>query len=194
MKDHRVGHEEKMALYLAGELPPAEREAFEALLLESGPESEQLSEELYSQLQLRDALAPAAAAASTRHRRTAPPRRWRRAAVMALVAGLAMVAVLLPQFRSGEPRTFRGESPGTQLLSAERQDDGLHLRWSADPVAARYRVELLDSGGLTLETRLTTDTLLVLSPPPSAIAARWRVIPLDAVGAALPAPPAEALR
>jgi hypothetical protein len=194
MTDHRDDHEEKMALYLAGELPPEQREAFEALLLEAGPEAELLSEELYSQLQLRDALAPAVASASSRLRRTAPPRPWRKAAAMALVAGLAMVAVLLPQFRNGEERTFRGESHGTQLLSAKRHDNGLHLLWTRDPGAARYRVELLDRGGLAVETRLTTDTLLVLTPPPSAIATRWRVIPLDSVGAALPAPPAEDLR
>lgn len=186
--------EERLARYLAGDLPGVERGTFERDALAD----DALAEALYQDAQFQ-ALAVPGTAAPTREtllpRRTAPYMRVALplAASIAVVAGVAWWIAIRPAQGPIED-LVRGASPGVTLIEPRGEINAPpeRLVWTRDPVADAYRVELFDAEGRLVLTLLTADTTASLvghaQAPPAA--GEWRVTPIDADGAERPAPPA----
>ncbi len=119
-------------------------------------------------------------------------------------AAVLLIVWLLPDRslrRSTDlPPVLRGAARVTVALepigAVERFPE--RFAWSADPLAQRYRFELYDAASTLRHTQVTNDTVTTLPPALQAEAAggtrpwpggSWRVVPIDAAGHELAAPP-----
>lgn len=119
-------------------------------------------------------------------------------------AAVLLIVWLLPDRslqRSTElPPVLRGAARVTVALepigAVERFPE--RFAWSADPLAQRYRFELYDAAARLRHTQVTSDTVTTVPPALQTEAAggtppwpggAWRVVPIDAGGHELAAPP-----
>lgn len=180
---------ERLARYRAGSMSKSEREAFEKDVLAS----ETLSEALYAELSLEVAANPEAPE-QPESRRGASIRPLRPRAValrwLPIAAGLAAVVALgwwrwhprpLPQGAD----YVRGEAGLTALEPSGTLDaPPARFRWTRDPGAASYRVELFDASGNDVATAVTRDTVLAFTAVTGETlsAGQWRVVAIGADG------------
>jgi len=170
---------------MAGELTPDERIAFEDEAL-SNPE---LTDRLYADVSVREALESAARARREREVTAASAQPWwRRGLVrwLAPVAVVAAVAVFMftqqTQTPDGPP-VFRGGGGDVVAVEPAGEVDQLpsHFTWTALAGATYYRFELFDAAStLVLET-VTADTALIIDPATTEVPAEgyWVVTPLN---------------
>lgn len=204
MSEHRPGptedQVERLARYRAGAMSASERQAFEREAVTDGA----FMDALYAEQLLSPA--PETAAAPEHVARRVPfraPRvRWFLPAVVAAAAAgvvLALLTTTRPPLPEGpDGATLRG-SAGSVHASAARPIEpagslpappGVY-RWSREPSAAHYRVEIFDTEGRLVASGVVRDTLATaaaLGAPPMAAGA-WRVVAVRSDGAELPAMP-----
>lgn len=190
------GREERLAAYVAGELPDAEARAFEDEIL-SDPA---LAEELYADANLAAALA----AAARRKGKVVPMRPWVRRhlkVVVPLAAAAMALFVLVPRGGNDETadETFRGDG-SARLLSPVGAIDGppASFTWTRDVGAALYRMELYDETAELRFRATTAETTLVipegeLAGPPFR-SGYWKVVPMTGAGVERPGPPPASIR
>jgi hypothetical protein len=179
--------DERVQRYLAGELTPEERIAFEDEVLANS----ELSDRLYADANVRAALETAAHARRERSVAAASVDPWWRRHVwrwMVPAVGVAAVAIFMfvqqtespeqaPVFR-GADRHFAAIEPAGDIESVPSQ-----FVWSASDGAAYYRFELFDAASaLVLET-VTSDTMITIDLATIAVPTEgyWVVTPLNDV-------------
>jgi hypothetical protein len=190
------GTDDRMAAYLAGELPAEEARALEREIL--GEDAK--AEALYGDGNVAAAID---AAAASRRRKVVPLPWWRRTSVrivLPLAAAALAAIVLLPSREPAPPgnETFRGK--GARLLSPVGDVDAVPSRftWTRDAGAAMYRLELYDLDA-RLRFRVTTaETTAVL--PAEALSGEsfetgyWKIVPMNEAGVERPGPPPASIR
>ena len=191
--------EERLARYRAGGMDEPERAAFESEVLAN----DALAEALYREVSL-DALLPHEAQARAaapgpgptgvvqahaRRRGVLPlPLARLLLPVAAVLVAISSVVLWSGRHRPDAPldEALRGGSGALVLLEPAGSLDQPPrvFRWSRDPGAASYRVELYDAHARRLGTVVTADTVVALgalSRAPVA-AGEWRVVALGADG------------
>lgn len=165
--------EERYARYLAGEMGDEERRAFEQEVADD-PE---LSEEVYADLALGDAV--------QRGRIAAVPRHWWRWVAPLAAAAIVLLAINLRDPGTPEP-VMRGAADTLEIVAPAGVVADLPARfeWTAVEGAARYRFELLDIDARLLHRTVVDEPFVVLDHdvPPSGT---WRVVALDELGSEL---------
>lgn len=209
---------DRLAAYVAGTLTHEEAARFEREAARDPHLAEELYAELQMQAALEAGAEQAAPrAARSGHEagdRVAEPaaegetpgRRWWRWPLRLALPAAAVVLImwLLPDrsLRRGTdlPPVLRGGARVTVAIEPTGTVERFPLAfvWSADPLAARYRFELYDHTSRLRHTLVTTDTLATLPPAlqesatagdPAWRSGYWRVVPIDAGGHELSAPP-----
>lgn len=193
--------EERLARYRAGAMSDDERAAFEWEALSS----DALAEALYGEISLDAVAAGATKPEGARERPLAVPApdvhpkrrsrglgRW-----LPLAASLLFVmgiAIWTGKTQFGRPRGVRvpggeGLRGGAPALSVIEPVGDLpaaprRFRWTRDPGAASYRVELFDPGSRRIGVAVTTDTTLALEAltHESIVSGQWRVVAIGADG------------
>jgi hypothetical protein len=184
MSQERDDFGARLEAYLAGELNERERAEFEAEALADPELAEQFASAVGLDAFLREAMVVDGHGPTARLR---PHRLW-----PLVVSAAAVIAVMVFWPRDGELPTagrepvLRGGSSTLQLLAPD--DDARAIdtfRWSSDPGAVRYRLELTDRDGRLRHVALTGDTLLTRDDDgfPMVVdslagRATWRVVPI----------------
>jgi hypothetical protein len=182
--------EERLALYLTGRMPRAERLLFESEALASDALSQELyRDRLFSSLPLEEtrfSISDAAAAVLTRLSRF--PRRWR---LSLPVAAGAVVLLFLALHHGAEGPgmlSLRGGQALPRLISPIGDQPRLPDRftWARLPSAAGYRFQLYGASMGPMVEWITPDTCVsraALGPPADTLrSGYWRVIPRDSSG------------
>lgn len=178
----------RLEAYLAGELNERQRAALETEALADPELAEQFASAVGLDASLREAVVVEGRGPTARLR---PQRLW-----PLVVSAAAVIAVMVFWPRDGAPPmagrepVLRGGSSMVQTLAPRHGDATIDtFRWSADPRAMRYRVELTDNDGHLQHVALTGDTLLARGDSgfPAVVdslagRATWRVIPILADG------------
>ena len=201
-KEDRRGDE--IGNYLSGESTPEESGELEKRILADA----ELSERLYSEINLLSALDGTASNKSpgvipiSKGEKAKQKSRWK-SILLPLAAGL-LVGVFSPKLKQmivgDDPAVYRGESTGATAISpigdlAEAPD---RFVWHSAKGAASYRFTLLDREIRVAYEAVTRDTSLAI--PNSSVQWAggtewiWRIVPLDAMSAEMPAGPPTTIR
>jgi hypothetical protein len=178
------GADERMQRYLAGELTPEERVAFEDEVLADAD----LANRLYADVNLRAAIEAAARARRERSVTAVAVKPWWRRRVWRWVApamGVATVAIFMMVTQTEPERTpvFRSTKPGFAPVEPAGNVTGVPSQfvWRASDEAAFYRFVLFDTSATTVFETVTSDTSVIIDAATISVPAEgyWVVTPLN---------------
>ena len=177
------GFDERLEKYVAGELSPDERAAFEDEVL-ADPE---LADRLYADVNVSEAIKTAATARRERGVQSAGAAPWWRRPmfrwlVPAAAAAAIAVVVLVQPDDPERPPVMRGDEGQFSAIEPSGEVAAVPVRfaWTSSSGASFYRFELFDQSAVSVYQTVTADTLLV---PPASISVpsrgHWTVTPLS---------------
>ena len=172
--------------FLAGEMLPAERQAFEEAVL-ADPE---WSAEVYADQNIIEAVQGAAAARAVGHRLPGSESKswWRWTAPLAAAAVLVLAVWVMKPSPVTEPVTPVMRAGSSGLVVIEPAGDlaavPTHFVWRTVEGASKYRFELMDEEARVLLRAVVGDTTLVAAEIEGGVPRRgaWRVVALNEVG------------